>query len=138
MVLFKMSIQNAFKRMGTFPMKVTFEIEGSLSIVFSSCSHIILCSVQSVLLPMIRGLEADDLIHVAFERGSKLVSTKEHQLGDSHSSRGGTKTIFNEVLLLPVTLFRNSLGEFQVPGIMLCFCVLINSVECCYRRRMEH
>lgn len=69
-------------------------------------------TVVSVTLPAMRGLNPGDFIHVTFDRGSKTVSCAEHELSVFEDELSVTE--IKESLSLPVTLYKDSHGEFQV------------------------
>ena len=70
-------------------------------------------AVESVVLPVMRGLEPGDLISLSFERGSKAVHSKEYSVAQM-SHLGDMTTQINEVLSLSVTMYKDSHGEIQV------------------------
>ena len=61
-----------------------------------------------------RGVKEGDLIHVCFDRGSKSVSTSEHELVEDEQADGEFIVQFDEKISLNVTLYRNSSDEMLV------------------------
>lgn len=105
-----------FSRLGTQPMKFTFSLEGLKNNSFTVCIHLkyfFYDVVRDVVLPLIRGLNEGDLIHLSMERGSKSSDGEEVPAG-AISSIGDMKTEFNQTLTLGVTLFKDSKGKYQV------------------------
>lgn len=69
-------------------------------------------SVKSFVLPPLKDVDAGSLVSVCFERGGKLVSSKENviQIGGA----GEMNVAVNEVLQMVSTMYRNNSGLFQV------------------------
>jgi hypothetical protein len=99
--------------------------------------------VHEVVLPLIRGIDKGDYLHVAFERGSHSAQTKEVMVAEV-SSIGDTTIEFHETLNLDVTLYQQSSnGKYQVEKYsnisnLLLFFTTCNEYVFSNRKKLEH
>jgi hypothetical protein len=78
--------------------------------------------VESVKLPIMRGISSGDFIHVSLERNDKIKVSKEYPLGESEVPLGDLVAKFNESLSMSVTMYKGSKGKYEVIRCDGCHC----------------